>query len=69
MKYIIKNTKTNKYLKSGSVFFEWTDDLYYAKVFKGLKGASNALTDIINKNESLVSAVKVIGVEMKEIEI
>jgi len=72
MKYIIKNLKTGEYLRQGDMFFIWTPDIYYAKVFKGLKGAQNimdkiALQDISDKGKS--DGYKIFGIEMKEVEI
>lgn len=72
MKYIIKNLKTGEYLRQGDTFFVWTSDIYYAKVFKGLKGAQNILNkiglkDICNKGKT--DGYKIFGIEMKEVEI
>ena len=72
MKYIIKNLKTGEYLRQGDMYFIWTPDLYYAKVFKGLKGAQNIMKkidseDISNKGKS--DGYKIFGIEMKEVEI
>lgn len=64
MKYIIKNMDTGQYLYSGRVFFEWTPDIYYARVFKGIKGATNTLNQIRTK-----ANCKILGIEMKEIEL
>ena len=50
MKYIIKNLKTGEYLRQGDQFFIWTSDIYYAKVFKGLKGATTVLVNILEKD-------------------
>ena len=46
MKYVIKNTMTGEYLRSGNLFFIWTNDIYFAKVFKGIKSAQNNIKDI-----------------------
>ena len=72
MKYIIKNLKTGKYLRQGDTFFVWTPDIYYARVFKGLKGAQNimnkiGLKDICNKGKT--DGYKIFGIEMKEVEV
>lgn len=72
MKYIIKNLKTNEYLRQGDMFFVWTTDIYYAKVFKGLKGAQNILKKIVDSNLRFGgsdSEYKIFGIEMKEIEL
>lgn len=72
MKYIVKNIKTGEYLRQGDMFFIWTPDIYYAKVFKGLKGAQNILKKIVNSNlRSGESAgeYKIFGIEMKEVEV
>ena len=72
MKYIIKNLKTGEYLRQGDMFFVWTSDIYYAKVFKGLKGAQNIMKKIVNSNlRSGESAdeYKIFGIEMKEVEV
>jgi len=66
MKYIIKNLKTGTYLRNGQIFFEWTPDIYYAKVFQGLKGAQNTLDNVIN---SCSGEYKIFGIEMKEVEL
>jgi len=72
MKYIVKNIKTGEYLRQGDTFFVWTPDIYYAKVFKGLKGAQNTLKKIVNSNirygES-AGEYKIFGIEMKEVEV
>lgn len=72
MKYIIKNLKTGEYLRQGDMFFIWTPDIYYAKVFKGLKGAQNTLKKIVDLNlfsgES-AGEYKIFGIEMKEVEV
>ena len=47
MKYIIKNLETGEYLRQGDTFFVWTSDIYYARVFKGLKGATTVLNNIL----------------------
>lgn len=72
MKYIIKNLKTGEYLRQGVMYFIWTPDIYYAKVFKGMKGAQNILNrielqDICTKDKS--DGYKIFGIEMKEVEI
>ena len=72
MKYIIKNLKTNQYLRQGDMFFIWTSDINYARVFKGLKGAQNILNridsqDIYDKGKS--DGYKIFGIEMKEVEV
>ena len=72
MKYVIKNLKTNEYLRQGDMFFIWTTDIYYAKVFKGLKGAQNILEKIVNSNLRFGGSgdeYKIFGIEMKEIEL
>jgi hypothetical protein len=72
MKYIVKNLKTGEYLRQGDMFFVWTSDIYYAKVFKGLNGAQNILKKIVNSNllsgES-AGEYKIFGIEMKEVNI
>lgn len=72
MKYIIKNLKTGEYLRQGDMYFIWTPDIYYARVFKGLKGAQNILNrldqnDIFIKGNS--DGYKIFGIEMKEVEV
>lgn len=71
MKYIIKDITSGEYLRNGSVFFEWTKDIYYAKVFKGIKGANNALNDIKKDHWQYPSTheYKIFGIEIKEVEI
>ena len=92
MKYIIKNTMTGEYLRSGNLFFVWTNDIYFAKVFKGIKSAQNNINDIeqhcktmgqyyreggkkeyyyvdLHNNKTLLSKIKIMGVELKEFEI
>ena len=72
MKYIIKNLKTGNYLRQGDTFFVWTSDIYYAKVFKGLKGAQNILNKIAMKDISTkgkTDGYKIFGIEMKEVEV
>lgn len=92
MKYIIKNTMTGEYLRSGNLFFVWTNDIYFAKVFKGVKSAQNNIKDIkqhcktmgqyyregdkkeyyyvdLHNNKTLLSKIKIMGVELKEFEI
>ena len=72
MKYIIKNLKTSEYLRQGDTFFVWTPDIYYAKVFKGLKGAQNILNKIEMKDirtKGKTDDYKIFGIEMKEVEI
>ena len=71
MKYVIKNLKTNEYLRQGDTFFVWIPDIYYAKVFKGLKCAQNSLKNIVNSNLRFGGSgeYKIFGIEMKEIEL
>ena len=72
MKYIIKNIKTGEYLRQGDTYFVWTSDIYYAKVFKGLKGAQNILNKIALKDirtKGKTDSYKIFGIEMKEVEI
>jgi len=72
MKYIIKNLETGEYLRQGDMFFIWTPDIYYAKVFKGLKGAQNTLKKIVNSDirfDNLSVEYKIFGIEMKEVEV
>jgi len=72
MKYIIKNLETGEYLRQGDMFFIWTPDIYYAKVFKGLKGAQNILKKIVNSDirfDNLSVEYKIFGIEMKEVEV
>ena len=72
MKYIIKNLKTGEYLRQGDTFFVWTSDIYYARVFKGLKGATTVLNNILNKDTrwgGKPGNYKIFGIEMKEVEV
>lgn len=46
MYYIIKDTETNSYLHKGEVYFKWTSDLYFVKVFKSEKAAQRILEKI-----------------------
>ena len=72
MKYIIKNLKTGEYLGEGNMFFVWTPDIYYARFFKGLKGAQNILNKIVQKDirdKGESNDYKIFGIEMKEVEI
>ena len=72
MKYIIKNLKTGEYLRQGDMFFIWTTDIYYAKVFKGLKGAQNIMNKIVLEdisNNGKADGYKIFGIEMKEVEV
>ena len=72
MKYIIKNLKTGEYLRQGDTYFVWTPDIYYARVFKGKKGASTVLNNIIYKDTSWggdPGEYKIFGIEMKEVEV
>ena len=72
MKYIIKNLKTGQYLRQGDTYFVWTPDIYYARVFKGKKGASTVLNNIIYKDTRWggdLGEYKIYGIEMKEVEL
>jgi hypothetical protein len=72
MKYIIKNLKTGQYLRQGDTYFIWTPDIYYARVFKGKKGASTVLNNIIYKDTRWggdPGEYKIYGIEMKEVEV
>ena len=72
MKYIIKNLKTDEYLRQGDTFFVWTSDIYYARVFKGKKGALTVLNNIKCKDTRWggdPGEYKIFGIEMKEVEI
>ena len=72
MKYIIKNLKTGQYLRQGDTYFVWTPDIYYARVFKGKKGASTVLNNIIYKDTRWggeLGEYKIYGIEMKEVEV
>ena len=72
MKYIIKNLKTGEYLRQGDTYFVWTPDIYYARVFKGKKGASTVLNNIIYKDTIWggdPGEYKIFGIEMKEVEV
>ena len=72
MKYIIKNLKTGEYLRQGDQFFIWTSDIYYAKVFKGLKGATTVLVNILEKDTQWggkPGEYKICGIEMKEVDV
>ena len=71
MRYIIKDTTSGEYLRNGSMYFEWTPDIYYAKVFKGIKGVTNALNDIKKSKLDYLSTheYKIFIIEMKEVEL
>lgn len=71
MRYIIKDITSGEYLRNGAMYFEWTSDIYYAKVFKGIKGATNTLNDIKKSRWECPSKheYKIFGIEMKEIEV
>ena len=72
MKYIIKDLKTGQYLRQGDTYFVWTPDIYYARVFKGKKGASTVLNNIIGLDTRWggePGEYKIYGIEMKEVEV
>ena len=72
MKYIIKNLNSGEYLHKGDTFFIWTPDIYYARVFKGMKGATTVLNNILKKDTQWGGKpgnYKIFGVEIKEVEI
>ena len=72
MKYIIKDLKTGQYLRQGDIYFVWTPDIYYARVFKGKKGASTVLNNIIYNDTRWggePGEYKIYGIEMKEVEV
>jgi len=72
MKYVIKNLENGQYLRQGDTYFIWTPDIYYARVFKGLKGATTVMENIISKDirwGGKVGSYKIYGIEMKEVEL
>ena len=73
MKYIIKNISTGEFLRQGDIYFVWTPDIYFARVFKGLKGAQTVLSNIIRRETEWGGPkkheYKIMGIEMKEVEL
>jgi uncharacterized beta-barrel protein YwiB (DUF1934 family) len=70
MYYVIK-TNHGWYLYSGNQYFEYTQDIHKARNFKTLKCAQD-LCDKINKGGvegNPIYPCKVVGIEIKEIEL
>jgi len=82
MRYIVKVTNYDKlgfsnehgkYLYKGDTFFEYTSDIYKARNFRTKESAQKRADDIYNHDVefryNVPRETKVVGIEIKEVEI